>query len=116
MEIRNDEHLETDRRLADILSRQKREELVAAQPILPRAEILRAMSSEVDRAKMHGEKFASLHEAYAVILEELDEVWEITRQKRRDRSALEMRKEFVQLGAMAIKALESLDNFIGGSV
>lgn len=72
--------------------------------------------AEVERAKMHGEKFASLHEAYAVILEELDEVWDITRQKRRERSAVELRKEFIQIGAMAVKALQSLDNFIGGNV
>ena len=71
---------------------------------------------EVHRAQRHGTNFASLHEAYAVILEELDEIWDITRQKRRDRDVRELRKELVQLGAMAIKALGSLDNFVGGDV
>ena len=75
-----------------------------------------AIAAEVERAKRHGEKFASLHEAYAVILEELDEVWEITRDKRCHRSALELRKEFIQLAAMAVKGLESIENFVGGSV
>lgn len=72
--------------------------------------------TELERAHRHGDKFASLHEAYAVILEELDEIWEITRQKRRERNGEELRKEFIQLGAMALKALVSLENFTGGSV
>lgn len=108
------EALETDLRLESILSRQRAEEL-ACEP-LTRDEILKAISDEVERAKRHGEKFASLHEGYAVILEEIDEVWDITRQKRRDRSALEIQKEFIQIGAMAVKALLSIENFIGGSV
>jgi NTP pyrophosphatase (non-canonical NTP hydrolase) len=69
--------------------------------------------AEIDRSSPHGEEFASLHEAYAVILEELDEVWEITRQKRRDRNADALRKELVQVAAMAIKAINSMDNFVG---
>jgi hypothetical protein len=44
--------------------------------------IILEIEAEVERAKMHGEQFASLHEAYAVILEELEEAWDITRQKR----------------------------------
>lgn len=78
--------------------------------------VLCEFAAEVERAKVHGEKFASLHEAYAVILEELDEVWDITRQKRKNRNAADLRKEFVQIGAMAIKAINSMDNFIGGKV
>jgi len=74
------------------------------------------IADEVERAKRHGEKFASLHEAYAVILEELDEVWDIARQKRRDRNALELRKEFIQIAAMAVKGIASMDNFTGGNV
>lgn len=81
-----------------------------------RAAILIEVQIEVERAKKHGEKFASLHEAYGVILEELDEVWDITRQKRRDRDPRALREEFIQLAAMAVKAIESLDNFIGGEV
>jgi NTP pyrophosphatase (non-canonical NTP hydrolase) len=82
----------------------------------PEAEHAAEMTLELGRARRHGDKFASLHEAYAVILEELDEIWEVTRQKRRDRNGEELRKEFVQLGAMAMKALLSLENFTGGEV
>ncbi len=81
-----------------------------------RLDTLIVISNEVERSKMHGDSFASLHEAYAVILEELDEVWEIARMKKRDRDPHEIRKELVQLAAMAVKALESVDNFVGGKV
>lgn len=81
-----------------------------------RAATLLVISREVERSKMHGEKFASLHEAYAVMLEELDEVWDLTRMKKRDRDPAAIRKELIQLAAMAVKAIESVDNFAGGSV
>lgn len=71
---------------------------------------------ELQRAKRHGETFSSLHEAYAVILEELDEIWDITRQKRRERSRDDLFKELVQLTTMCVKALGSMDNFVGGDV
>lgn len=71
---------------------------------------------ELKRAAVHGEKFASLHEAYAVMAEELDEIWDITRMKRRDRDPSHIRKELIQLAAMTLKAAQSMENFIGGSV
>lgn len=60
------------------------------------------------------QQFNSAHEAYAVILEELDEFWELVRQKRRDRKPEEIKKELVQIGAMVIKALQSIENMTGG--
>ncbi len=81
-----------------------------------RAIALRAVSDEVERSKMHEEQFASLHEAWAVIFEELDEIWDITRLKRRDRDREKLRTELIQLAAMAIKAIHSMDNFVGGKV
>lgn len=79
-------------------------------------ETAEAIDNELQRARMHGAEFASLHEAYGVILEELDEIWDVTRLKKRDRNAEELRKEFVQLAAMACKALASMKNFVGGEV
>lgn len=71
------------------------------------------IQAEVKRSKVHGLQFHSLHEAYAVILEEVDELWEITRQKRKDRSVDDIRKELTQIAAVAVKALESVENFVG---
>jgi NTP pyrophosphatase (non-canonical NTP hydrolase) len=74
------------------------------------------IDDEIDRSSAHGNKFASLHEAYSVILEELDEVWDIAKQKKKRRNALELRQELIQVAAMAIKAANSIENFVGGEV
>lgn len=75
---------------------------------------------ELENAAKHESHFNSLHEAWAVILEELDEVWTITKMKKRNRSAGELRKELVQVAAMAIKSIQTLDKyperFVGGKV
>lgn len=41
------------------------------------------------------------HEGYAVILEELDELWDEVRSKRQNKSA--MRREAIQVAAMAMR-------------
>lgn len=113
MEIRmTEEHFESDMRLAAREAKRERDHRQYGHGV----DLIAAITAEVERAKRHGEFFASLHEAYAVILEEVDEVWDITRQKRRERDELELRKEFIQIAAMAVKALNSMDNFIGGEV
>ena len=75
------------------------------------AEIALAIDNELVRAFKWQHQFASLHEAYAVILEEVDEVWEICRQKKPERNREKIRKELIQVAAMAVKALHSLENF-----
>lgn len=51
----------------------------------------------------HGE-FNSLHEAYGVLLEEVDELWEEVRKKRKDRDPARIRAELVQIAAVCVKA------------
>jgi NTP pyrophosphatase (non-canonical NTP hydrolase) len=80
------------------------------------AEVAEDIDDEINRANRHGSAFSSLHEAYAIILEELDEVWDITKQKKKKRNALELRQELIQVAAMAIKAIHSLPNFVGGEL
>lgn len=77
---------------------------------------LERVDEEVKRAQKHGATFASLHEAYAVIGEEMDELWDIVRQKKRDRDPEKIREELVQIAAMAMKADESINAFWGGTV
>lgn len=79
-------------------------------------EIVEDIDKELLSSYRHERTFASLHEAYGVILEELDEVWDVTKQKRRDRDAENLRKEFIQIAAMAIKVINSMDRFVGGTV
>lgn len=50
----------------------------------------------------------SAHEGYAVILEEVDELWDEVKKKREDRSKRKMRDECIQIAAMAIKFIEDL--------
>lgn len=73
--------------------------------------VLNEISAEVERATSMWPPFNSAHEAYAVLAEEVDELWDHvkTNQKRRDLG--EMRKEAVQVAAMAVRfALEVCDD------
>ena len=63
------------------------------------ADVRNEYSSAVER---HGQ-FASAHEGYAVILEELDELKEWVWKKRSQRDKQEMWGECVQIAAMALK-------------
>lgn len=56
-------------------------------------------------ATLHPGRQASLHEGYAVLLEEVDEVWDLVKMKAQDRPAGAVRKELIQVAAMAIRAI-----------
>lgn len=60
-----------------------------------------------DASAKHG-KFASAHEGYAIILEELDELWDIVKLKPRLRDHAAMRKEAIQVAAMAARFVVDL--------
>jgi len=60
---------------------------------------------EVCRAEAQHAPMASSHEGYAVILEELDELWVEVKKKRSDRDPELMGQEAIQVAAMAIRFL-----------
>ena len=62
-------------------------------------------AAELFRARAKFAPMASAHEGYAVILEELDELWDIVKQKQTERDYAALRKETVQLGAMVLAFL-----------
>jgi len=63
---------------------------------------------ELKRArKMHG-PVNSIHEGYAVILEELDEVWDEVKKKTKERNLEHLFKELIQVSAMAQKMAEDV--------
>lgn len=65
---------------------------------------------ELSRAReKHHRKLNSAHEAYAVILEELDEFKDEVWKKGSQRNRWNMRQELIQVAAMAIRAIEDLD-------
>lgn len=63
---------------------------------------------EIEFARSGHKPINSVHEGYAVILEELDEFWEEVRKKRCDRSKARMVEELVQIAAMAQRTAEDV--------
>lgn len=61
---------------------------------------------ELMRAQSKHPPLKSAHEGYAVILEELDEVWAHVKTKRPDYRA--MRRELIQVAAMAQRMAEEI--------
>lgn len=68
--------------------------------------ILSEIANELSGAREKHPAFNSAHEGYAVILEELDELWDEA--KRRDASKDAMRKEAIQVAAMALRFIEDV--------
>jgi len=68
-------------------------------------DVLLDIAEEVHRAEAKFLPFHSAHEGYAVILEELDELWDEVKKKPRDREPLQMETEAVQVAAMAVRFL-----------
>ncbi len=66
------------------------------------AVVAREAVAEVRRAREMFGPMASMHEGYAVILEELDEVWDIVKMKQKLRDLPAARKEIIQVAAMCI--------------
>jgi hypothetical protein len=74
------------------------------QSNLARIEVL--VEREIHKAMEKHESMHSPHEAYAVILEELDEFWEEV--KKQKPSNANMRVELTQVAAMAMRAIHNL--------
>jgi glycyl-tRNA synthetase beta subunit len=60
------------------------------------------VSEELDRA-LAWPAFNSAHEGYAVLAEEVDELWEHVKVNQKRRDIVAMRKEAIQVAAMAIR-------------
>lgn len=68
-------------------------------------DIIFSIITELDRANKLYEPFNSPHEGYAIMLEEMDELFEEIKRKQPDKTR--MREEAIQVGAMAIKFILS---------
>ena len=68
---------------------------------------LRDVSDELDKALRKHPKFNGAHEGWAVIREEVDELWDEVKVRQEKRRRDKMRKEAIQVAAMALRfALE----------
>ena len=67
-----------------------------------------AVMTELNRAIRKFKGFNSAHEGYAVILEELDELWDEVKKNQKTRSVERMRYEATQVAAMALRFIEDV--------
>jgi hypothetical protein len=72
------------------------------------AEVMNCVENEIRRAvSLHG-PMKSLHEGYAVILEEMDELWDEVKLKAKLRDPENIREEAIQIAAMAARLVVDL--------
>lgn len=77
----------------------------------PRAQFWRAICAEIDHAyAKHGREPWGRHEFYAIMREEVDEVWD---EIKRDTPTLDLLKEVVQVAAMCLRYSETGDRYRG---
>lgn len=78
------------------------------------SDVIYAVQSEVLKAMQKWPPHNSAHEAYAVLLEEVDELWAHvkTNQSKRDLEA--MRTEAIQVAAMAVRFAAEVCDEKGG--
>ena len=67
-----------------------------------------AATIEATRAQKLYPKFNSAHEGYAVLLEEVEELWDEVKKNPRKRDPAAMREEAVHVAAMALRFLVDL--------
>ena len=70
---------------------------------------LKMVAIELSSAMDHHQPMHNAHEAYSVILEELDEFWQEVKLKREQRNRVNIRTELRQIAAMAVRAVIDLD-------
>ncbi|EGW36482.1 hypothetical protein [Desulfosporosinus sp. OT] len=74
------------------------------------ARIVSDVLEELKRAMSKKPLFTCPHHGYAIILEEMDELWDEVKKKKFERDIKNMRSEAVQVAAMAIKFIMSMEN------
>ena len=63
---------------------------------------------ELSHVRKKNRLLSSPHEGYAVLLEEVDELWTEVKKKRTDRDPIKMRAEACQIAAVAMRILIEL--------
>ena len=72
-------------------------------------EVLVEVLTELTRARTkHPKAFNSSHEGYAVLLEEVDELWQEVKAQSDERRYMAMRKECIQIAAMCLRFIDDV--------
>jgi NTP pyrophosphatase (non-canonical NTP hydrolase) len=58
--------------------------------------------------KKHSKPYSSLHEGYAVLLEEVEEFWQEVKKQSQDRDRLKLMQELLQIAAVAHRIAEDV--------
>lgn len=66
-------------------------------------DLLNEVGTEFQRASSIYPAFNSAHEGYAVLLEEVEELWDEVKKSPKKRDIARMREEAVQVAAMAVR-------------
>jgi len=72
--------------------------------------ILSEVHVEASEARMKFHSYHSMHEGYAVLLEEMDELWEEIKNPQEARDLHKIRKELVQVASVAVLFLYDFEN------
>jgi len=71
-------------------------------------ESLKLIENEFYRASELYSNFNSTHEGYAVLKEEVDELWDAIKKSKDGKLTAHMKHELIQIGAMAVRFLDNL--------
>lgn len=75
-----------------------------------------AVENETITASQNWPPFNSAHEAFAVLKEEVDELWECVKVNQKKRDLEKMKKEAIQVAAMAVRFASEVCNESRGRV
>lgn len=64
---------------------------------------MKLIQEEYENACKHYPPFNSAHEGYAILKEEVDELWTLVKVKQKNHDLASMRDEAVQIAAMALR-------------
>lgn len=70
--------------------------------------VVKEIVDEAFEAKNKFPPFNSAHEGFAILKEEVDELWDQVKVKQGKRDFAKMRKEAIQVAAMALRFLEDI--------
>jgi len=73
-----------------------------------RDDLVSEVVAELESATTKFAAFNSAHEGYAVLLEEVDELWDEVKNNQKTCSIEKMRREAVQIAAMALRFIEDV--------
>jgi len=77
-------------------------------------EVLNCVEKELTNARKNWGRFNSAHEGYGVLKEEFDELWDHVKTHQKKRDLIGMKKEAIQVAAMACRfAIEICNEEIG---